>query len=304
MLNQNPQSDLNDRLVNIIREIELLKRDLRLQSLQRISNDVHDPITLSSDANAVLSLSVQEIGLDVQAANTIFSGPASGANASPTFRALVQSDLPLTDGWMSAGRNWKYASATTFTTNGDVRSEYPVGTKIMLTQTTVKYFYVIGATYSAPNTTVTVTGGSDYSLVNNDISSNYVSYVTTPRGFPGWFNWSPSFTGYSANPSGGIYRFKIEGRMVTAVIREPNTGTSNAGSLTITAPVTAATITNMTWLTTAALSNNSVTLTTWGRGRIGTGESSFTFGTDPSIDGGFTSSNGKRVAAFQINYEI
>lgn len=302
MQNQNPYSDLNSRLINIIREIELLKRDLRVQSLQRISNDVHNPVTLSANADTVLSLSVQEIGLDVQAANTIFSGPASGANASPTFRALVQSDLPLTDGWMSAGRNWKYASATTFTTNGDVRSEYPVGTKIMLTQTTVKYFYVIGATYSAPNTTVTVTGGSDYSLVNNDISSNYVSYVTTPRGFPGWFNFSPTLTGFSAYPGSSVYRFAIIGKTCIFNFHQGTDGTSNANTFAISLPVAAAN-NGSTWQGACGYAvNNGTALTGAARWYIAAGGTAVQFYSNMAA-GTWTATGGKRARGI-IMYEI
>lgn len=54
----------------------------------------------------------------------------------------------------------------------------------------------------------------------------------------------------------------------------------------------------------AALQDNGTVLTTWGRGRIGSGESVFTFGTNPAIDGGFTSSGNKRVPVYSGFYEI
>ena len=55
---------------------------------------VHDAVTLAADADTVLNLTGQEIGLDVQVANTVFSGPVAGAPADPTFRALVAADIP------------------------------------------------------------------------------------------------------------------------------------------------------------------------------------------------------------------
>lgn len=58
------------------------------------STSTHSPVTLASDANAILGLAGQEIGLDPQAANTVFAGPATGANADPTMRALVDADIP------------------------------------------------------------------------------------------------------------------------------------------------------------------------------------------------------------------
>lgn len=54
----------------------------------------HPAVTLGTDADAVLGLSTQQITLDSQNANTVLAGPASGAAADPTFRALVADDLP------------------------------------------------------------------------------------------------------------------------------------------------------------------------------------------------------------------
>lgn len=51
-------------------------------------------VTLAADADTLLSLSSQELGLDTQTANRIFAGPASGAAADPTFRAMVDADIP------------------------------------------------------------------------------------------------------------------------------------------------------------------------------------------------------------------
>lgn len=55
---------------------------------------VHNPVTLDTNADTLLSLSTQELGLDTQIANKMFAGPESGANAIPTFRALIDGDIP------------------------------------------------------------------------------------------------------------------------------------------------------------------------------------------------------------------
>lgn len=88
------------------------------------------------------------------------------------------------DGWQEANETWTYASATTFTISGDKTGKYKKGDKIKLTQTTVKYFYIVSVSYSSPNTTVTVIGGNDYSLANAAITSPYYSKVDNPHGFP------------------------------------------------------------------------------------------------------------------------
>jgi len=59
-----------------------------------LTSDLHDAVTLDSDAAVILDLTGQEIGLDTQAANTVLAGPTTGAANEPTFRALVSADLP------------------------------------------------------------------------------------------------------------------------------------------------------------------------------------------------------------------
>jgi hypothetical protein len=128
-----------------------------------------------------------------------------------------QSTPPDPVGWMPASEAWTYASSTTFTVAGDVTTKYQKGDKIKLTQnSTVSYFYVIGVVYSAPNTTITITGGSDYSLANAAISANYFSKAVSPQGFPDWFNYLPSYSASGSMTFTGvtteIARFKIVGK--------------------------------------------------------------------------------------------
>ena len=64
----------------------------------------HAAVTVDADAAVILDLSTQEIGLDVQTANTVFAGPTTGDADEPTFRALVAADIPdLTDTYDPAG---------------------------------------------------------------------------------------------------------------------------------------------------------------------------------------------------------
>lgn len=60
------------------------------------ASSVHNPVTLDTNADTLLSLSTQALGLDTQVANTVLAGPASGADAAPTFRALTDDDLGMT----------------------------------------------------------------------------------------------------------------------------------------------------------------------------------------------------------------
>jgi len=92
------------------------------------------------------------------------------------------------DTWTAAGETWTYAGADspvfTFTISGDKTSKYAPGMRIKLTQTTVKYFIVVAVSYSDPNTTVTVYGGTDYTLTSATITDPYYSWAKAPFGFP------------------------------------------------------------------------------------------------------------------------
>lgn len=94
----------------------------------------------------------------------------------------------MVDGWIEAGSTWTYASADaptfTFTITGDLTGKYSPGMRIKLTQTTVKYFIITAVSFGSPNTTVTIYGGTDYTLANAAISANYYSMSKAPFGFP------------------------------------------------------------------------------------------------------------------------
>ena len=152
-----------------------------------------------------------------------------------------------TDGWTADPNTWTYASSTSFTVSGiDVTSQFTPGTKLKLTNSSLKYFYVTSSSFST-NTTVNITGGSDYSLANAAISGNYYSYQSSPQGFPDWFNYSPSWTGYSAAPSSGIVRFTVKGRTVFYNLQASTNGTSNATNNAVSLPITASSISGGGW---------------------------------------------------------
>jgi hypothetical protein len=54
----------------------------------------HDAVTLAASADTILNLSTQEISLDNQNANDVFVGAATGGASTPTFRKLVDADIP------------------------------------------------------------------------------------------------------------------------------------------------------------------------------------------------------------------
>jgi hypothetical protein len=119
-------------------------------------------------------------------------------------------------GWNLVKDTWAYLSASAITVPSGAASLYTVGDYIMLTQTTVKYFNVIGVT----DTVLTVTGGDTYTVANATISTPYYSKVGNPSGHPQWYAFTPVWTATSGSVGVGtgagtmLGRFKLMGRSI------------------------------------------------------------------------------------------
>jgi hypothetical protein len=96
----------------------------------------------------------------------------------------TDSRLIPNDGWVSTSVALTYSSADSpiyvVNTGADLTSLITVGMKLKLTQTTIKYFIVVAITA----TTITLYGGTDYTLLNADISAVSYSTARIPFGFP------------------------------------------------------------------------------------------------------------------------
>lgn len=96
----------------------------------------------------------------------------------------------LGDGWMSTNESWVYAGADgptfTVTVAGiDLTTKYYPGMRVRLSQTSggTKYFIITRVVFST-NTTITLFGGTDYTLVNQTITDPSYSREYAPAGFP------------------------------------------------------------------------------------------------------------------------
>jgi len=173
------------------------------------------------------------------------SGTHSSITASGTLAVTGATTLTgaLTiksyDGWIATADTWTYASATTFTIAGvDRTAQFPVGTKIKLTQTTAKYFYVTASAFST-NTTITVTGGSDYTLANAAITSPNLSYDDTPQAFPQSFAYSPTLANLTTGSGTSLGAFSMVGKRVSfRWVWTFGSGSSVGSGPTFTLPVT------------------------------------------------------------------
>jgi len=212
---------------------------------------------------------------------------------------LQKWERPDKTGWIPVSDTWTYASATSFKITGkDVRYRFPKGTKIKLTNSGTKYFYVVATAFST-DTTITITGGSDYNLASATISGQAYSYAAAPQGFPQWFNFTPTlYTGWSALPT-GTYIFKIIGRLCIYPV-DMGAGTSNGTSAELSIPVVASGMTKGGANGYAV--DNGTTLTGASRWRITGADNKVQFYTNMAT-GAWTNSGTKRVGALII-YEF
>ncbi len=222
-------------------------------------------------------------------------------NLQDAMMAVEDFALDLRDGWCYDTDTWVYVSPTSFKIAGkDVRYRFPKGTKIKLVQSgSTNYFYVIATAYST-DTTITITGGSDYTLASATISGQAYSYAAAPQGFPQWFNFTPTlYTGWSALPT-GTYIFKIIGRLCIYPV-DMGAGTSNGTSAELSIPVPASNAMTKGGANGYAV-DNGTTLTGASRWRITGADSKVQFFTNMAT-GDWTNSGTKRVGALII-YEI
>ncbi len=147
--------------------------------------------------------------------------------------------LKIQGGWLPAQVTWTRISDTSFSAPGDLTEFYGMGTKFRcVVGGVVRQGYFISAAYVAPNTIVTTVGD----LLTGAISEPYFSTQSSPGGFKHWFNWVPVYSGSGSMTFTAVTttyaRFKIEGRMVTYVVRASGTTGGTAGTtILLTVPV-------------------------------------------------------------------
>lgn len=119
-----------------------------------------------------------------------------------------------------------------------------------------------------------------------------------------WQTWTPTLTGFSSNPANTSYRYRKVGKTVELALSQGTNGTSNSTAFTISLPFTAATITNMTWVSPPALvvDNGTFSTSVLGVGFINSGATTMIVSRDAN-GAGFTASGGKRITQMSITYE-
>lgn len=166
-------------------------------------------------------------------------GELTGLTDDDHTQYLQSTETAGIDGWVNdTAATWTRTANQTFTVSGDRTAIFSKNTKLKWTQTTVKYGVVASSSHSAGTTTVTIATNTDHVLTAAAISENYYSYAISPAGYPVWFNFSPTYAGFSSDPSSGICRFAIVGN-ICIYKHTRNDGTSNATNFTISLPIAA-----------------------------------------------------------------
>lgn len=145
---------------------------------------------------------------------------------------------PGADAWIADSHTWVYVSSTSFKVVGlDVTAQFTKGTRISYNDGAVDYGVVASSAFAAGDTTITLIANDDYSIANTTLTAPRYSYQVNPQGYPGFFAYTPTLTGYSVNPTTSTYIYNVVGTQVNLEVRQGGNGTSNTTAKTITLPV-------------------------------------------------------------------
>ncbi len=169
-----------------------------------------------------------------------------GSTSNPHGVTAAQAGAVPNDGWVAASSGtWSYKSATEIYASGDW-SGTQKGDRVKFVQTTTKFMVVTSVSaYDSGNdrTTLTVTGGTDYTVANAAISSPYWSRFPKPSGWPDSFNWTPTVSGSSGLSISSLNittaKFMMVGGMCKFVVDFDFTTTGAGLYVAATTPATA-----------------------------------------------------------------
>lgn len=156
------------------------------------------------------------------------------------IESLYAGGLGVT-GWVELSETWTYASATTVTVPTDATTRFAKGVRVRLKQGGGYKYYVVTAVAA---TTLTIQGGTDYTVANSAITNIAISFAPAPVGYPGWFTYSPTWAASGSmtytTVTTALAKFKIDGNTCTVKLATTagTTGGSASPFITATPPVT------------------------------------------------------------------
>lgn len=236
-------------------------------------------------------------------ASAITNETGSGPLVFGTSPTIATPTIQNWDGWIADNHTWVFASGTTFTIAGvDLTATFQPGTIVSYNDGGVDYGVVTGSVFST-NTTVTLASNTDYTIANATLTAPRYSYMAGPQGFPGMFNYSPTITGYSANPTGTAYTWTTTGgRMCLVSLGEITNGTSNATTTTYSTPFASRTTSSTgQFQATCAVADSGANVATPGIFRMLTNVSTIDLFKDFAATA-FTNTGGKRIRSGTLPY--
>ena len=126
------------------------------------------PVFLSVAGSPITTSGTLAVTLATQSANLVFSGPTSGGASAPTFRSLVNADVPTT---LQLGNGTAGAPTYSFLSDTNI-GVYRVGADVLGFATGGVLALSISATqhttYQGTSPTITAGGGTSPSIVGKD----------------------------------------------------------------------------------------------------------------------------------------
>ena len=150
-------------------------------------------IILQAGGTPLNRLAVNQTETHINYDNT--SGVSIYLNGTVIANGTIEASGGLVGpGWTSDARTWTRTGNHTFTIASDVTAIYAKGTKVRYKDGgAYEYGVVFSASYSSPNTTITLITNNDYAMAAATITDTYYSY-SSPPDFPAYFNFTPVWT--------------------------------------------------------------------------------------------------------------
>lgn len=180
----------------------------------------------------------------------IFSNPLVYVESSSILHILpfraTRSNPSTLDDWLLLTNAFNFNSSSgitgVMTVNGDLRNLFFIGSKVRMVQSSItKFFNVLAVSFASNTTTITITGGTDFTLTNTTITNVSVSNSVNPNGFPLVFSFAPLWTA-STSPTIGNGTlsgwFKLIGRKLETniYIKFGSTSTQGSGTYSFSFP--------------------------------------------------------------------
>lgn len=122
-----------------------------------------------------------------------------------------------------------------------------------------------------------------------------------PEGFPGWFNYNPTLTGFSSNPTSTENKFFVYANKITVIVMQGGDGSSNSNSFRISTPIELSNSISQQLIVKSGFARNNGSYSSDSDVRLVSGSPDvFIIANNGSISG-WDTSGGKRVF-FQIAY--